>query len=164
MMLRLLLLLVVINLKAGLDPLKTRYANQAKQRAENAVASNDYKTAIEAYNYLLDTLKVKDDKALLNLAHAHMKRADYNNAISRYTEATKTTDTKIKSIAFQQLGILQSERGNREEAKDHFKSAIKFDPANTQARFNYELMVKNKNKDIPKSQDKQQRQKEEKKK
>lgn len=164
MMVRFLFLFIALNLTAGPDPLKTRHANQAKQRAENALVSNDYKAAIMAYNYLLDTLKIKDEKALLNLAHAYMKRADYSNATTKYTEASKSSDAKIKSIAYQQLGILQSEKGNREEAIAHFKNAIKFDPSNTQARFNYELMVKNKNKDIPKSQDKQQRQEEEKKK
>lgn len=165
MIARLLLLFLAsqVVLATDFDPLLLSKANKAKEKAEQAFAAQNYGTAIQQYKYLLDTLKIKDEKAKLNLGHAYMKKADYANALKTYEEASKGIQPKIQSIAFQQLGILQAEKGNKEEAITLFKNALRKDPTNQEARFNYELLVKNKEKEMPKSQDKKERDQQEKK-
>ena len=145
------------------DPLKTTKANKAKEQASEAYVAQKYDVAIGRYKYLLDTLKIKNEKVLLNLAHCYMRKADYTNAQNTYTDATKAGDPKIRSLAFQQLGILQSEKKNKEEALNCFKEALKNDPSNAQARYNYELLKKAKEKEMPKSDDKKDRDEQEKK-
>jgi hypothetical protein len=159
MMLRFLISILLLNqlLAADWDPLKTSKANKAKEQASQAFASGKYDLAISKYKYLLDTLKIKDDKVQLNLAHAYMRKSDSANAYNSYAVLTKAPDPKIRSVAFQQLGILESEKNNREAALGHFKNALKCDEKNSQARFNYELLLKRKDKQMPKSQDKQKR-------
>jgi len=139
------------------DPMKISKANKAKVQAKEAFAAQKYDIAIGRYKYLLDILKIKDEKAQLNLAHAYMRKAEYDNASTAYTELTKVIEPKIRSVAFQQLGILQSEKKNKEKALKQFKNALKSDTSNAQARYNYELLMKHKEKEIPKSQDKKNR-------
>lgn len=145
------------------DPLVTSKANKAKQQAEEAFISKEYATAIHKYKYLLDTLKIKDEKAQLNLAHAYMRNADYVNASNSYSESTKAIDASIRSIAHQQLGIIKSEKGSKEEAMASFKNALRANPNNKEARYNYELLLKAKDKEMPKPQDQKDRKDQEKK-
>jgi hypothetical protein len=165
MMLRIAFFILVINQTFAwdFDPMRISKANKAKEQASEAFAKKNYDVAISRYKYLLDTLKVKDEKAQLNLAHCYMRKADYTNAQNYYTSATRLTDSQLRSVAFQQLGILASEKENKEDAIANFKNALRSNPANEQARFNYELMVKNKKQESPKSDDKKDRDKEEKK-
>jgi Ca-activated chloride channel homolog len=164
-MFRILFFILLINHSFAwdFDPMRTTKANKAKEQASEAFAKKNYEVAISRYKYLLDTLKIQDERAQLNLAHCYMRKADYTNAQNYYISATKLVDSKLRSIAFQQLGILASEKENKEEAIANFKNALKCNPANNQARFNYELIVKNKKQETPKSDDKQDRDKEEKK-
>ena len=164
-MLRIAFLILIINQTFAwdIDPMRVSKANKAKEQASVAFVMKNYDLAISKYKYLLDTLKISDQKAQLNLAHCYMRKADYTNALNYYTTATKLQDRQLRSIAFQQLGILASEKENKEEAIANFKNALINNPANKQARFNYELMVKNKKKETPKSDDKKDRDKEEKK-
>lgn len=164
-MLRIAFLIIVINQTFAwdFDPMRISKANKAKEQASEAFAKKNYDLAISRYKYLLDTLKTKDERAQLNLAHCYMRKADYTNAQNYYTSATKLADRQLRSIAFQQLGILASEKENKEDAIANFKNALRNNPANEQARFNYELMVKNKKQETPKSDDKKDRDKEEKK-
>jgi Ca-activated chloride channel homolog len=165
MMLRLLLLCLAFHTAWAydFDPLKKSRANKAMEEATEAFASKDYKTAIDRYKYLLDTLKINDDKVWLNLSHAYMRNADYTNAQTAYTKATQATNPTIRSLAYQQLGILAAEKKEKEEALKHFKNALRNDPNNLQALHNYELLLKAKEKEMPKSQDEKERQDQEKK-
>jgi hypothetical protein len=145
------------------DPLVRTKANKAKDQAEKAFEAKDYANAIKYYTYLLDTLKMKDEKALLNLGHAYMRNADYEKASNTYTLSTASTNNILKSIAFQQLGILKSEKGEREAAITNFKNALRSNPQNMEARYNYELLLKSNKKEMPKPQDQKDRKEQEKK-
>lgn len=164
-MIRLLILALIpcYCLAFDFDPFLTAKANKAKQQAEEAFAQKDYAIAISRYKQLLDTLKIKDESAELNLAHAFMRKADYANATSYYTKSTTATDPKIRSIAYQQLGILKSEKGEKEEAKTCFKNALRHNPLNKEALHNYELLVRAKEKEMPQPQDQKDRKEQEKK-
>jgi hypothetical protein len=67
---------------------------------------------------------------------------DSSNAISRYRELTNSEIQKYRSVAYQQLGILDTNSGRYEEAEEDFRNALRADPANEEARYNYELLKK----------------------
>ena len=48
----------------------------------------------------------------------------------------------IKSVAYQQLGVLASEQKKYPEALATFKESLKANPANEESRYNYELVKK----------------------
>jgi len=50
--------------------------------------------------------------------------------------------TQNKSLANQQLGVMANRKGKFEEALNYFKNALKADPTNEEARFNYEIVKK----------------------
>ena len=136
----LIIILLVINPFSDLD--KIAKVNKAKREAEKAYLAEDYKLANEKYIYLRDSLGVNDDKLLLNLANTQYLLNDSSNAQSSYSALRESTDANIQSIANQQLGAMQFKSKKYEEALKNYKAALKADPSNADARYNYELLKK----------------------
>ena len=132
--------MLVINPFSDLD--KIAKVNKAKREAEKAYLAEDYKLANEKYIYLRDSLGVNDDKLLLNLANTQYLLNDSSNAQSSYSALRESTDANIQSIANQQLGAMQFKSKKYEEALKNYKAALKADPSNADARYNYELLKK----------------------
>ncbi len=128
--------------------------NSLKSEAKAAYIKGDYQVAIDHYKYLVDSLGVKEEEVLLNLANAYFNSKDTLNAPASYLPLTQSTDTKIKSIAQQQLGVMANRNGKFEEALNYFKQALKTAPDNDDARYNYE-MVKKKIEEEKKKQEQQ---------
>lgn len=124
------------------DPLKISKINSAKSAAKTAFNSGDYKAAIEKYKFLIDSLGVKEEEVLLNLAHAYYLQKDTANAATTYQPLTASVKKEISSKAFQQLGLLANQKGKSEEALNDFKQAVKADTKNEDARYNYEMLKK----------------------
>lgn len=124
------------------DPVKISRINSAKAEAKKAFQSGDYKTAAEKYTYLVDSLGVKEDEVLLNLAHAYYLMKDTANASSKYQPLVQSASREVSSKANQQLGLISNRQGKAEEALNYFKQAVKADPANNDARYNYEMLKK----------------------
>lgn len=114
--------------------------NSAKSAAKKAFLKGDYKTAAGHYQYLVDSLGVREDEVILNLAHSRFNLNDTIPARQGYQELTGSNDPSIRATALQQLGVMSSRSGRLEEALDLFRSALKTNPANEEARFNYELV------------------------
>ena len=129
-----------------IDPIKqlTKVAkiNAVKKTAQEAYIAHDYKKAIENYSILLDSLEVEDDMVLLNLANAYHKVQDSANAQSHYEVLTSSENNNIQSIAQQQLGVIQFKDKKYETALTFFKRALRANPNNSNARYNYELTKK----------------------
>jgi hypothetical protein len=155
--------LVVFVLATGVDPATVRRINAAKSEAEQAFKSGDYRTAVDRYKYLVDSLGVKEDEVLLNLANAYYLLKDTTNAFNNYQSLTASGKSDITSKANQQLGIMANQQGKAEEALNYFKQAIKAEPTNDDARYNYE-MVKKKLEEKKKQEEKQQQNKDKEKK
>lgn len=140
------------------DPLKTGRINSVKAEAKKAFQSGDYKTAAEKYHVLIDSMGVKDDAVLLNLAHAYYLQKDTARAQTQYQPLTQSPTSEIASKANNQLGLLTNQQGKAQEALAYFKQAIKADPGNEDARYNYEMLKKKldkkKQEDQKKNQDK----------
>lgn len=122
------------------DPILIGKINKVKDEAKNAYLAGDYETAASKYQFLVDSLKVTEDEVLLNLANAYYQMNDTAQAIGNYQSLTQSSKNKIRSTAQQQLGVVANKQGKFEEALNHFKEAIKSDPTNQDARYNYELL------------------------
>jgi tetratricopeptide (TPR) repeat protein len=100
---------------------------------------------------------VTEDEVRLNLANAYFEANDTVNTLQRYQPLTQSSNTKIRSVAHQQMGVLANRQGKFEEALASFKQALKADPSNEDARYNYE-MVKKKLEEQKKKEEEQKKQ------
>ncbi|MGI9545214.1 MAG: hypothetical protein ACR2MX_18270 [Cyclobacteriaceae bacterium] len=117
--------------------------NKAKEEAKKAYLDQDYALAVTKYQYLIDSLGVKDDRAQLNLSHAYLLTQDTTAAMQGYNMlANDRTPANIRSIANQQMGVITSAQNKKQLALEYFKQALRANPSNEEARFNYELIKK----------------------
>jgi tetratricopeptide (TPR) repeat protein len=124
------------------DPGKIGEINSVKTEAREAYAAGNYKKAIEKYRYLSDSLQVAEDEVTLNLGNAYFQVNDTANASAAYQSLLGSTKPVVRSKAHQQMGILNHKQGKLKEALNNFKQAIKADPNNIDARYNYEMLKK----------------------
>lgn len=150
---------IFLALLAWIDPATVRKINATKSAAEDAFKDGDYKTAIIHYQYLVDSLGVKEDEVILNLANAYYLSKDTANAFNTYQMVTESPEKEIKSKAHQQLGIMANQQGRPEEALNFFKQAIKAEPSNDDARYNYEMVKKKLDEKKKEEEEKQQQNK-----
>lgn len=135
-------LLTLITILLMIGPGDIAKINSLKAEAKKAYLSGDYETAIKKYRYLVDSAQVQEDEVMMNLAGSYFQRNDTTNAVNAYTPVTQSQNNKLRSIANQQLGILNNREGKYEEALQYFKQAIKSDATNDEARYNYEMLKK----------------------
>lgn len=125
-----------------IDPSKVSQVNKLKSEAKTAYLAGDMKTAIAKYTFLVDSLQVDEDEVEMNLANAYFNLNDTSNAVNRYQPLSASGNSKINSQANQQMGVMANRQGKFEEALNHFKQAMKAEPNNEQARYNYEMVKK----------------------
>lgn len=116
--------------------------NEYKAAANEAYAAADYKAAAAKFRYLYDTLQVREDPIVMNLGHSYFHLGDTTNARSFYGILTASKNDQYRSIAHQQLGVISSGQKKYQAALSHFKDALRANPANEEARYNYELTKK----------------------
>ncbi len=131
-------LFILLFLPGGID--KIAKSNEYKKEAQKAFNNKDYQKAISKYTYLLDTLGLNDENIRLNLAHAYYKLNDTTSSNFQYNKLLSAKDLEIASIASQQLGVTKANAGQIEEGISFMKTALKYNPNNEEARFNYELL------------------------
>ncbi|MBW8049060.1 MAG: tetratricopeptide repeat protein [Cytophagales bacterium] len=133
------ILLLFLNLNS-IDNIAT--INKIKNQAQEAFESGNYREAINHYSYLVDSLKVSDDNVQINLAHAYYKLSVMDSAFNIYKKLSIAADNKLRSVANQQLGVIANKQKDKEAALNFFKEALRADPSNEDARYNYELLKK----------------------
>ncbi|MDH5610038.1 MAG: hypothetical protein OEY56_11220 [Cyclobacteriaceae bacterium] len=124
------------------NPAEIARVNRLKKEAERAFMEKDFETAIRNYRYLSDSLAIDEDPLNLNLAHAYFQSGDTTNARSYYATAATSDQAGLKSIAYQQLGVIAKNGNNLKESLQFLKASIKADPTNQAARYDYELVKK----------------------
>ncbi|MCE7863958.1 MAG: hypothetical protein DYG99_10495 [Bacteroidetes bacterium CHB5] len=133
---------LLIILALLVDPGKIGQVNALKAQAKEAYLKGDFPTAIARYRTLIDSLGVTEEEVKLNLANAYFETKDTANTAQHYQPLTQSKNSKIRSVAHQQLGVLSNRENKPEEALASFKQALKADPTNEDARYNYELVKK----------------------
>lgn len=116
--------------------------NTLKKQGERAYANGDYEMAVAKFRTLTDSMSIREDPILMNLANSYYHQNDTTNALQFYGQVLASNDKKLKSRAYQQIGVVLQEQNKLQQALNNFKFALKADPANEQARYNYELLKK----------------------
>jgi len=155
-MMRFLFLLLFIS-GSGNDALEIARVNKLKREAESAFKAGDYAKAATQYRLLIDSMNVKEQEINLNLAHAYFQQNDTAQARSYYSSAAVGSNAFAKSAAYQQLGVMAKNGNALKESLSYLKESIKSNPANTSARYDYEIVKKllDKQKEQEQNQDKQ---------
>lgn len=135
-----LLLLTFVTWIGGIDDIAT--VNRLKTQAKSALEQQNYAQAATYYAKLVDSLQVDDEALRLNLAHALLLSGDTAQSQLRYSQLTSSQSSALKSVAYQQLGVLASGQKKYPEALATFKESLKADPTNEASRYNYELVKK----------------------
>ena len=133
---------ILLLLLLWIDPGKIGKVNKAKAEARKAFLRGEFKNAAAQYRTLVDSLGVKEDEVTMNLAHSYFQLNDTVNARNTYSSLTTSPSAKFRSLANQQLGVLANRDGKFEEALNYFRNALKADPTNEEARYNYEMVKK----------------------
>ncbi len=121
---------------------KIAKVNKAKKEAKEAFLANDFQLAHDTYKYLIDSLGVNEEEVLLDYAHSLYNLNDTTNAVTNYQSLTESTNKNIASIAEQQLGQVLFDKKQYEPALEHYKNALRKNPSNQDARYNFELLKK----------------------
>eukprot|EP01006_Ploeotia_vitrea_P030533 TRINITY_DN62926_c0_g1_i1.p1 TRINITY_DN62926_c0_g1~~TRINITY_DN62926_c0_g1_i1.p1 ORF type:complete len:306 (+),score=14.75 TRINITY_DN62926_c0_g1_i1:605-1522(+) len=116
--------------------------NDYKSKAEKAFESEDYVSAANYYNILLDSFKVDEDELKLNLAHSYFNADEKDMAIKSYQRVTEANDKYISAKANQHLGAIYSKDKKYEDALKYFKNALRDNPSDPVNQYNYELVKK----------------------
>lgn len=121
---------------------KVAETNSLKKEAKEAYNQGKFDEAIKSYERLTHEYGVSDDKVLLNMAHAYFKNDAKEEATNLYNSLSQSNNKSIGSAAYNQLGVLANQLQKKEEAINYFKEAIRADPSNEAARFNYSKLKK----------------------
>jgi tetratricopeptide (TPR) repeat protein len=92
------------------------------------------------YRYLRYTYGLTRDEIALNLAHCYFMLGDTANARKHYATLGKSASPTVRTVAYQQLGVLAFRHGKRDQAMGLFRAALVASPGNEGARYNYELV------------------------
>ena len=133
--------LLIINLFTYFDNNISKI-NEIKKEAKRNFSEKKYDQAIDKYKYLIDSMNLNDDNVMLNLSHSYLLNGDTLNAIDGYNSLTESKKGNIKSIAYQQLGVISDKYQKLKESSELFKNSIKSNPENIESKYNYELVMK----------------------
>ena len=136
------MLVVLILLVKFPDPTEIAKINRLKSEAEQAYLNGNYHSAAKKYSMLYDSMNVAEDEIALNLAHSYYALGDSANAKTNYQHLTSSANRQLKSVAYQQLGVLAKTPATLKQSLAYLKSALKANPANEEARYNYEVVKK----------------------
>ena len=121
---------------------RSKQVNVRIALVENAIQQKDHASVAKQLRYMMDSLRVFDPEVRLNLAHAYYNSPDTLKARQQYARLDSVADVAVSSVALQQLGALAAKRDEMEKALSLFKTTLKTDPTNDEARYNYELLKK----------------------
>ena len=124
------------------DPNDIALINTYKADAEQSFLAKDFSQAISQYKFLMDSLNVNEDAIHLNLGHAYHQMGDTAQARTAYNQATLSSNADLKSIAYQQLGVISKSNKNLKESLAYLKASIKANPANSDSKYDFELVKK----------------------
>lgn len=115
-------------------------SNQDKSDAESAYLAGDYQRAAGLYHQIAYGSIFSDPASRLYLAHSYFKLDSMQLARAQYTWLLRASDPGISSEANTQLAVLKGYEQDTTEALSYLKTALRLDPDNETARYDYELL------------------------
>lgn len=129
-----------------LIPLKGEYpwqeANTLYKQKKFQQASKQFQRYGEEYPTYLGYLSYQ--AGLCELMQDSLKQAQW-----LFQQSTINTDPTLKSLAYNALGYIFIKQEKYEEALNYWKLSLKENPYNDFARYNYELCLRRKEKNLP---------------
>lgn len=116
--------------------------NEHTRLAESSFRKGQFAEAVRHYELVVYARNQQKPELLLNLAHAYLKNNEPEKAQKIYTKCTKTRNQFIRSVAWENLGTIQTKLPDYQQALTFYKRALVANPENEQARYNYELLKK----------------------
>ena len=124
------------------NPREIAKINKMKKEAERAYLNGEYELALAKYNFLTDSLEIEEPEVLLNRAHCYYHLNDSASAKSNYRAVAANGTSDLKSVAYQQLGVMAKSPATLKESLQFMKAAVKENPSNLDARYDYEVVKK----------------------
>ncbi|PWN05622.1 tetratricopeptide repeat protein [Rhodohalobacter mucosus] len=119
----------------GFAPNDARKANEAYERGDYAEAAELYRSAIEQ--------DPDNPRLYYNLGNALAQSGDVDEAARAYDQyRSMTEDAAQESLADYNQGRMLTDTENFDEALNYFREALKKNPDDEDARYNYELARK----------------------
>lgn len=107
--------------------------------ALSAFREGDFDKAIQLYSDMLAE-KSGDENLKFNLGSAFYKKGTFNAAKSGFEDALRIEDSQTKSKVYYNLGNTLFKMNKPEESLEAFKRAIKLNPKDEDAKYNYEFV------------------------
>ncbi|UPL50585.1 hypothetical protein [Hymenobacter sublimis] len=114
--------------------------NEAIRQGAAAYARREYAAAAAAYKTAAVTLGSREDVVWLNLAHATARAGEPGAARGYYSRLVTSKTPGIRSVALQQLAALAAAQHDYVQAVGLLRQALVANPANQDARYNYEAL------------------------
>ncbi|WP_373515431.1 hypothetical protein [Persicitalea sp.] len=115
-------------------------SNRDKREAESAYIEQNYKKAARLYKEITYGSIFSEPASRLYLAHAYFQIDSLQLAQSEYTLLEHVADPAIASAANTQLALLTCQNGDTSAALIYLKTALRHDPYNQTARYDYQVL------------------------
>jgi|SRR6056297_745145 len=126
------------------------------RKANEAFKNGDYELAVQLYRQAIDQ-NPDNSRLYFNLGNALAEAGYTDEAMEVYNQfRNMTEESNQQALADYNRGKLLSEQENFDEALSHFREALRKNPNDEDARFNYELAQRMKQQQEQQKQDQQQ--------
>ena len=146
------LLLILLQLLPGLSTIAE--TNRLALSAQAAYSRGNFAAAAKDYTRMADQYGAASPAVLANMGQAYLRGKADLDATKAYTRLSVAGDAGMRSLAYNQLGVLAARQKNPSQAATYFKQALREDANNQMARINYERALhRQPDLDKPKPQD-----------
>ena len=116
--------------------------NKLKREARTALEEGRYREAAALYGILVDSMGLQEPALIVNRAHAYFSAGERDAALEQYQLLlNKSQAPHLRSMALNQIGLLSEEQVENQQLLGFFKQALKVDPSNEKARYNYQRVM-----------------------
>lgn len=117
-------------------------SNYAKSQAEIAYIEKDYRKAADLYRQITYGSVFIEPASRLYLAHSYFNLDSLDSAFAHYGLLTNVQDHSIASKANTQLAVISTTRKDTVAALQYLQLALRQNPQNGKARYDFELLKK----------------------
>ncbi len=132
---------------------RVTYVNRLLTEAASAYKAQEYPRSKESYEKILTELQWQSPALLLNLSNSYFHNQELPLAQRFYELTVQQPFPGLAAKAYAQMGLLAYRQQQLEQALEHYKNALRQDPYNEIARYNYELINRKLQEQMPPKQD-----------